>query len=83
MNEQNGNQRVTPITPLPAVKSNGKPASCGKKQASEQGTGLEPEVLGFIWGSATELLFDLGQVMSILISIFLLLNYFFLNPFEL
>lgn len=68
---------MTPITPLPAIKSNGKTASCRKEQASEQGTRLDPEVLGFIWGSATELLFDLGQVTSILISISLLQIFFF------
>jgi len=66
---------VTPITSLPAVKSNRKPASCGKKQASGEGTRQELEVLAFIWGSATELLFDLGQVISILIPISLLLNF--------
>lgn len=59
----------------------GKPASYGKKQALGQGTRLEPEVLVFTWGSDTQLLFDLRQVISILISISLLLCLFlcFLN----
>lgn len=65
---------MSPII-LSAVKSNGKPASCGKKRALGQDT--EPEVLGITWGSATELLFDLGQVISVLISISFLLIFFF------
>lgn len=74
---------MTPTNPLPVVKSNGKPASGGKKQASDQCARLRTEIFGFIWGSATELLFDLRQVISILISISLLLNFNFIFFFNL